>query len=58
MFKLDLMKMYFREYNMTVRIYDEDNHLLHPSTNILTKTTFGKQFDVLQVLALEFRHCT
>lgn len=38
-----------REYNLTVRIYDEDNHLLHPSTNILTKTTFGKQFDVLQV---------
>ena len=34
---------------MTVKIYDDEDHVIHPSDNILTKTTFGKQFEVLQV---------
>ncbi len=36
-------------YNITVNIYDENEQEIYPSNNILTKTTFGKQFEVKQV---------
>ena len=39
----------FREYNISVDIYDEDEHRIYPSNNILTKTAFGKQFEVIEV---------
>ncbi|XP_023322530.1 nuclear pore membrane glycoprotein 210 [Eurytemora carolleeae] len=38
-----------RVYNITVKIYDENEQEIYPSNNILTKTTFGKQFEVKQV---------
>ena len=37
------------EYNITVTMYDEDDHEIFPSENILTKTTFGKQYEVLDI---------
>ena len=41
-----------REYEVKVNIYNKENQLIHPSENILTKTTFGKQFDILEVKLL------
>ena len=38
-----------RDYNITTTIYDEEDHVIYPSQNILMKTTFGKQFDVLNI---------
>ena len=38
-----------QEYNITTTIYDEDDHVIYPSDNILMKTTFGKQFDVIDI---------
>ena len=37
------------EYDINITIYDADDHVIHPSDNILTKTTFGKQFDVIDI---------
>ena len=37
------------EYDINITIYDADDHVIHPSENILTKTTFGKQFDVIDI---------
>ena len=37
------------EYDINITIFDADNHVIHPSENILTKTTFGKQFDVIDI---------
>ena len=33
-----------------MKVYDKNDRLIHPSENILAKTTFGKQFHVLQVI--------
>ena len=38
-----------QEYNITTTIYDVDGHEIFPSENIVMKTTFGKQFDVLDI---------
>ena len=38
-----------RDYNITTTIYDEEDHVIYPSENILMKTTFGKHFDVLNI---------
>ena len=38
-----------QEYNITTTIYDKEDHVIYPSENILMKTTFGKQFDVLEI---------
>ena len=40
-----------KEYNVTTTIFDEDDHVIYPSDNILMKTTFGKQFDVMDITA-------
>ena len=37
------------EYDINITIFDADDHVIHPSENILTKTTFGKQFDVIDI---------
>ena len=39
----------YSEYEINVNIFDEDDHPIYPSENILTKTTFGKQFEVIKV---------
>ena len=38
-----------QEYNITTTIWDKEGHEIYPSENILMKTTFGKQFDVLDI---------
>ena len=38
-----------RDYNISTTIYDEEDHVIYPSQNILMKTTFGRQFDVLNI---------
>ena len=38
-----------QEYDINITIYDADDHVIYPSENILTKTTFGKQFDVIDI---------
>ena len=38
-----------QEYNVTTTIWDQEGHEIYPSDNILMKTTFGKQFDVLDI---------
>ena len=38
-----------QEYNITTTIFDKEGHEIFPSENILMKTTFGKQFDVLDI---------
>ena len=40
-----------REYNITTTMYDEEENVIYPSDNILMKTTFGKQFDVMDITA-------
>ena len=37
------------EYDINITIFDADDHVIYPSENILTKTTFGKQFDVIDI---------
>ena len=37
------------EYDINITIFDADDHVMYPSENILTKTTFGKQFDVIDI---------
>jgi hypothetical protein len=37
------------EYDINITIFDKDNHEIFPSENILTKTTFGKQFDIVDI---------
>ena len=46
---LTLQLIVNHEYDINITIYDADNHVIHPSENILTKTTFGKQFDVIAI---------
>lgn len=38
-----------REYEIVVNVYDKENHKIYPSENILTKTTFGKQFEIIEI---------
>ena len=40
-----------KEYEIAINIFDKDDNKIYPSENILTKTTFGKQFDVIEVRA-------
>ena len=37
------------QYDINITIFDEDDHAIYPSENILTKTTFGKQFDIVDI---------
>jgi len=37
------------EYDINITIFDKEDHKIYPSENILTKTTFGKQFDILEI---------
>merc|ERR1712013_79677 len=37
------------EYDINITIFDKDDHEIYPSENILTKTTFGKQFDIIDI---------
>jgi len=37
------------EYDVDITVYDRDGRKVYPSPNILCKTTFPKQFDVLEV---------
>ena len=37
------------EYDINITIFDAEDHIVFPSENILTKTTFGKQFDVIDI---------
>jgi len=38
-----------QEYDINITIYDKEDHEIYPSENILTKTTFGKQFDIIDI---------
>ena len=38
-----------QEYDINITIFDKEDHKIYPSENILTKTTFGKQFDILEI---------
>ena len=44
-----VMMVVGRDYNITTTIFDEEDHVIYPSLNILMKTTFGRQFDVLNI---------
>jgi len=37
------------EYDINITIFDKEDHKIYPSENILTKTTFGKQFDIIDI---------
>eukprot|EP00090_Calanus_glacialis_P028282 TRINITY_DN45475_c0_g1_i1.p1 TRINITY_DN45475_c0_g1~~TRINITY_DN45475_c0_g1_i1.p1 ORF type:complete len:919 (-),score=251.02 TRINITY_DN45475_c0_g1_i1:238-2994(-) len=38
-----------QEYDINITIFDKEDHKIYPSENILTKTTFGKQFDIIEI---------
>ena len=43
------LEVQFLCQHFTTTIFDKEGHEIYPSENILMKTTFGKQFDVLDI---------